>query len=56
MATTSLEMYVVYSGNSQGVTSPPYFQPDGNNHEQFLYSDSLPYEDLLQYNYRGMHA
>ena len=47
---------MVYPWDSQAMASPPHFQPDGNNCEKFLYSDSPPYADLLQYNYTGKHA
>ena len=56
MATISLESVCGLSWGFQVVMSPPHFQPDGNNHEKFLYSDSPPYADLLQYNYTGKHA
>ena len=47
---------MVYPLDSQAVMSPPHIQPDGNKCKKILYSDSLPYADLVQYNYTGKHA
>ena len=47
---------MVYPEDFWAVTSPPYFQPDGNNHKKISFNDSPPYTDLLQYNYTGKDA